>query len=816
QYGQNIWLRKNGLPANTANTVIQTRDGYLWAGTSAGLFRFDGVNFTKINLDTLAGKKNEVISTLLETRDGSLWVGTGYNGLRRIREGKVMRYGLKEGFKETQVLSLFEARSGNLWIGTSNGAYIFSDGKFLPVSLNTNYILSVAQDDRGKIWLGTHRGVRVVEDRQQSDIVSLTTSEGLPDNSTSFVYVDRRGIVWIGTADGLVRWNQGSMKVLRTGDGLSDNHVMSALEDKDGNLWFGTNKGGLDRFSRGRWSSFLKSDGLTDPQVVSISEDNEGSVWVCTADGLNQFEDVSVTTLSSYDGLASDYLSSVIETSDRSLYFLSDQGSSITRLRDERFTRIDMSVGPAYAAKDGSLWIGQTGVLNNIKGGRTVRFGAANGIPPTWISAISEDDTSIIFHADRYGIYRFKHGKLSPFLVGGHEYPFTGFVSCFYPAKNGVMWIGTGDSLVRIEDGQTKRYTMAEGMAGNWVSSIYDDGEGNLWVSSPQGGLSRFRDGRFTKYTTEVGLFADEIYSIVGDNEGGLWLGSPNGIGYVNRKELIEYAEGKAEKIHSKIYTTEDGLKTNECFGTWQPAGWKAMNGDVWFATKRGAVRIDPRAFRWNQKKPPVFIEQVSADQQPVASGGDATLPPGTDKLEIHYTALSYLVPERVHFRYKLEGYDKEWIDAGTRRVAYYNGLPARGFRFRVMASNNDGIWNEEGASFSFSIRPYFYQTYWFAALLVLTVIAFGLALYQIRVLSLVRHERELEARIQEAMANIKVLGGLIPICSNCKKIRNDKGYWDLLEGYIQQHSEAKFSHGLCPDCAKLLYPDVFPPKDEA
>ena len=254
-------------------------------------------------------------------------------------------------------------------------------------------------------------------------------------------------------------------------------------------------------------------------------------------------------------------------------------------------------------------------------------------------------------------------------------------------------------------------------------------------------------------------------------------------------------------------------MKTDQCFGNWQPGGWKTHDGRLWFATSKGAVLINPKSFKQNPLKPPVLIEQVVADQQTIPIDQFGSLSPGADKLEFHYTALSFLVPERVHFKYKLEGYDKEWIDAGTRRVAYYTSLPPNHYRFRVMACNNDGVWNETGASFAFELQPHFYETYWFYGFVLIALGAAVMGGYQVRLMQLLKRKKELEKRVQEATANIKVLGGLIPICSNCKKIRNDKGYWDLLEGYIQQHSEAKFSHGICPDCANLLYPDVFPLK---
>ena len=815
QYGQNVWLRRNGLPSNAVNAVLQTHDGYLWLGTSAGLYRFDGMNFTKINLDPHEEIINETVTSLLESRDGSLWIGTGYNGLRRLKDGNLFRYGMKEGFHDTQVLSLYETSLGHIWIGTSNGAYILDGNTFFPVSLNTSFILALAQDPQGKVWIGTLRGVRIADDNPHPLLRDLTMSEGLPSNIATCLYIDRQENMWVGTSNGLLRCRGNKMKVFTTHDGLSDNHVTAIYEDTDGNIWVGTNRGGINRLTNGKWSRYTRADGLTDSQVLSIAEDNEKGLWVCTSYGLNQFTNVNITTYTTYDGLANDYVAAVIETPDKSLFFLSDQGSDVTQFKGGIITKYDLPVGPAYAARDGSLWIAQSGMLNNIKNGKVTRYDTTDGLPPNWISAITEDDSSLIIHIVNFGIFRFVDGKLKPYLIEGRPYPFEGYISCLYPERKGVIWIGTGDSLVRIQNGKKEIFTVADGLAGNWVSSIFDDHQGSLWISSPQGGLTRYKNGTFTPYDTRIGLFADEIYCVVGDDDGGLWLSSPTGIGYVRRQDLDDYSEKRTDKIHSKVYVTADGMKTDECFGTWQPAGWKTHDGHLWFATKRGAVMIDPKKFTHNSKLPPVLIERVIVDQATMRPDQIASLNPEVDKLEFHYTALSYPVPERVLFKYKLEGYDKDWVTAGTRRVAYYNGLPAKKYRFRVMACNNDGVWNEAGASVAFELRPHFYETYWFYGFIVITLGAVAFGLYQIRLVQLLRRKKELETKIQEAMANIKVLGGLIPICSNCKKIRNDKGYWDLLEGYIQQHSEAKFSHGICPDCAKLLYPNVFPSDEE-
>lgn len=812
QYGQTVWLRQNGLPANAVNTAVQSKEGYIYIGTSTGLFGFDGVNFRRIGVDPGEEKSRQTISALCSASDSSLWIGTEYKGLRRIRGGKISSYGLAEGFFDTQVLELLESRSGRMYVGTAIGVYRFDNGKFAPILLKPNFITALAEDSAGRLWIGTHHGIRIVDEERPDHVVSITTKDGLPTDITTCLFADRRGNMWIGTVSGLVRCQGGKMDRPTLLHGPSDIHINVIREDRDGNIWVGTNTGGLNRLANGKWTVLRKSDGLTDDQVSSILEDREGSLWVGTADGLNQFKNVSLTTFTTYEGLTNDYISSVVETPDKTLYFLSDQGSSVMGLRNGKFRKYQISVGPAFVAHDGRLWIGQNGYLCDIMNGKLTKYDSTCGVPQHWISAITEDDEGLIFYSDHVGIRRFVNHRVAPYLMArGEQYPSVEYVVCFYQQRKDLLWVGTTDSLVKIEGGVSVGFTKKDGLAGNWVSSIYDDKKGSLYFSSPQGGLTRYREGRFTAFNTAVGLFVDEIYCVIGDDVGGLWLSSPVGIGHVDRQELEDYAEGRVSSIHSKVFVTVDGMKTDECFGGWQPAGWKTHDGNIWFATRKGAVMIDPRKFRFNAIPPPTLIEEVDVNEHPAPDLGPVELDPGSDKLEFHYTALSFLVPSRVTFKYMLKGYDTRWVDAGTRRVAYYTNLSPGDYRFQVIACNNDGVWNETGASFPFILKPHFYETYWFYGLLLVVLGGGSFGLYRVRVWQLIRNERNLQQKVDEALANIKVLGGLIPICSNCKKIRNDAGYWDLLEGYIQSHSQAKFSHGLCPDCAKQLYPGVFP-----
>ncbi len=816
QYGHTVWLRQNGLPANTIASSIRTSDGYLWLGTPAGLYRFDGVEFHYVDINPYGSKDRTTVTSLYQTRDGRLWAGTSFSGLRVIVGDSVITYGRKEGFFDTQVWSLLEDRNGHLLIGTSYGLYMLYRSRFSTVLSGNDYISSMCKDSAGQIWVGTHDGVRVFPEEALEGTGSLKAvkvlrkKDGLPNDAITCLYTDMEGRVWIGTFGDMAVWENNKLTTIGVADGLPDYQINAIVEDRDLNLWVGT-RNGISRRSEGKWTNFTKADGLTDNNVTSFAEGNEGCVWVGTSDGLNQFRDVSLTVYTTKQGLASNSLSSVAETPDGSMYFLSDQGSSVTRRKNGVSSVYNMPVGPAYVSRDGSFWIAQTGTLHRFKDGVLKTYGHESGILPKWISAITEDSQSLILYADHTGIFRFDGSKIQPYdLQGVDQYPADEYVSCFHWQNKDVLWIGSADSLMRIQNGKITSYTTADGLGGNWVSSMCNDGRGNMWIGSPQGGLTRYRDGKFTAYTTRVGLFTNTIFCVLTDNDGGLWMSSPRGIGYLSIKDLDEFDAGYAKTLRTSVYGIADGLKRDECFGGWQPGGWKTASGELWFATRQGAVLINPKAFQGNALAPPVYIQNVVADQMELKFPRDQILNAGTERIEFHYTALSYLIPERVQFRYKLTGFDRDFIDAGTRRQAFYTNLPPGQYEFRVIACNNDGVWNQTGAGVSFEILPHFYQRYWFLALSLLIVVAFVYGLVRLRLWQLLKRKKELEIHVQEALANIKMLGGLIPICSSCKKIRNDKGYWDQLEAYIQTHSEAKFSHGICPDCAKKLYPEIF------
>jgi ligand-binding sensor domain-containing protein len=497
-----------------------------------------------------------------------LWVGTAFDGLHRFKDGKFRTYGEIDGLTEPQIRVLFQSRSGELWVGTSNGLFRFNEGKFRPVVIDPNYIMSIAEDSLGRIWIGTHRGVRIFVSGHEIVEARLTSDNGLPSSLVTTIFPDREGNVWIGSYETLVRWTDGKITTITD---LPASEITSIFEDRYRNLWVGS-KRGLGRLSDGKWTTFTAADGLSHDFVQSVTEDHEGSLWVGTFEGLNRFNDVNITSYTARDGLGGDNLTGIIETPDGSMNFLSDSASSLSRLKNGVISNYTGHGGSAYVARDGSLWIAHNGTLTNFRDNTLKVYDIKDGVPNHWISAITEDDEGMILYLDDVGVRRFSGGQIKPYLLkNGQAYPdiHEEYVICFYHDSAGALWFGATNGLVRIKDGERSVFTKKDGMADNWVSSIVDDKRGSLWIGSARGCLTRFRNGLFTSYTSKSGLFTNEIYCVLSDQLGDLWLSSPQGIGHLTREDLDNFESGLTTSVHTHVYTTDDGMKTDECFGEW-------------------------------------------------------------------------------------------------------------------------------------------------------------------------------------------------------------------------------------------------------
>jgi ligand-binding sensor domain-containing protein len=759
QYAHEIW--QDELPQNTILTITQTRDGYIWIGTYEGLVRFDGIQFTVFDSRNRKEIENNAVFGLYEDSGGTLWIGTN-GGFNCYKNGKFTSFSTKDGLSNNSVRVFYEDREGNIWIGTEHGLNRFKDGKFTIFStkngLSQDNVRALYQDRARNLWIATLGGLNRFKDGQ---FTVYTTRDGLPSDSLGSLYEDDEGSLWIGTnGGGLCRFRDGKFVTYTTRDGLFNDFVYGALKDRDGNLWIGTN-GALCRFRDGKFTSFTVREGLSNDFVRSIYEDREGGLWIGTNAGLNCLKNKKFTNYTTREGLPNDNARVIYESRDGSLWIGTD-GGGLCRLKDGGVTIYSTKTGfpnnsirSLYEDRDGNLWIGTNGSgLCRFKDDKLTLYTAKDGLLNDFVYAIYEDrDGNLWIGTIGNGLNRFKDGKFTTYTtrdgLSNHS------VRAIHQDRSGNLWLATaGGGLWRFKDGKFTLYTTKEGLSNNFVLALFEDREGDLWIGT-NGGLNRYRDGKFTVYASKDGLFDDTAFQILEDGKGNLWMSCNRGVYRVSKKDLDDFDRGAIKTIESTIYGKADGMAANQCNGASQPAGCKTRDGKLWFPTLKGVTMIDPEDIKLNNLPPAVVIEKIIIDNQSISLSADAVLSPGKEKFEFHYAGLSFLAPQRVKFKYKLEGFDKEWVDADTRRTAYYTNIPPGDYQFRVKACNNDGIWNESGATFAFQLPPPLWRTWWAYLLYAMSAagIIFGSVKWRLQTLQ--RRTEMLEARVAERTAEL-------------------------------------------------------------
>jgi signal transduction histidine kinase/ligand-binding sensor domain-containing protein/CheY-like chemotaxis protein len=759
QYGHDVWQIEDGLPQNGVRDIAQTPDGYLWIATLEGLVRFDGARFTVFDKGNTPALKDNSINALEVAGDGSLWLTTS-GGLTHLRDGRFTTYTDADGLSSNKLYAMQSGPDGSLWITMLDGGLDrMKDGRF------THYFGKTIVN-----WfhVGQGGGVWALLRNQGEHIFRFKDEEfsavrlGRQGDEVRRVYEGRDGSLWFTTTGTLNRVKDGRVSTYAKMDGAPASGVLLFLEDRDGNLWFGSEYG-LYRFRDGEFASFTRRDGLSGKVVSALFEDREGSLWVGTVGGgLNRLKDEKFTPYTLGMGMAGEFVSTVYEDRERALWFGTKDG--LSRLKDGRITnyttRDGLSnnvVGSVHQGADGSLWVGtKGGGFNRFIGGRFVKYLNPRNASLNHVRAIYEDRSGALWVATPAGVQRFRGREFVTYTTAD-GLP-SNEAHAFYEDAGGDIWIATDGGLCRYGGGKFTTYGLNEGLSNSTVISIHGDADGTLWVGTWGGGLNRFKDGRFTPYTTREGLFDDIVFVVLEDDRGDFWMSCNRGIFRVARRQFDDLDGGRIDRLTSTSYDADDGMPSRECNGGTQYAGWKDSSGRLWFPTIKGAVAVDPNNLRTNRLPPPVLLEEVTADDKALDLGQRAQAPPGTGKIEIRYTALSLLHPARVKFKYKLEGYDQEWIDAGTQRVAYYTNLPPGEYTFRVVASNDDGVWNEAGATARIYLRPHFYQTGWFYALCALAALILAFSAYRLRVRHLTRRNQTLSERVAERTADLALV----------------------------------------------------------
>jgi ligand-binding sensor domain-containing protein/serine phosphatase RsbU (regulator of sigma subunit) len=779
QYVTHVWQQSaDGLPQNFVPSLVQTRDGYLWLGTQEGLVRFDGERFVVYSAGAYPELGTNDIDVVAASSRGGVWIGTRGAGLVYYDGARFTPYGTKAGLPHDVVTAVLETPDGAVWVGTrGGGAAILRDGRFTTLrtsdGLAGDSVSAIVRGADGSIWLGTDAGVSRWQDGHFTSVRA-----GLSAPTVNALYADPDGTLWIGTIAGLDRYKDGSITPLPV-----PGPVHALLRDGSGSLWIAAQPG-LRRLSsspgaEGTATPFgalasLDSDGAHKLEAAALVEDHEGNLWAgMETTGLARIQDGKVTTF------GTDFLWTTFLDAKGTLWLGGDPG--VFTLQDGQLVAVpgasSLAVVGMTQGADGTIWIGsdERG-LYTYSGGKLAKFDTGLARSEISIRSIFTDSRGAIWFGTNYGLSRIDAaGKPT------HFHPADGVpdmaIRAFAESPDGTMWIGASGGLLRYKDGKFVFESMKDGLPPDPIESLASDGD-DLWIGTYGGGLALRRGDRYGRVTTRSGLFNDVIFAIVDDGQGDLWMSCNRGVFHAKKEDLVAVALGTRSHLECTALNTSDGMRSAEC-NSGVPGGVRSRDGLLWFPTSSGVVRIDPGRMRKNVVVPPVHIEEARVDRAPVDLATLKELPPASRDFEFVYTALSFTATERVRFKYRLEGYDKDWIDAGTRRVAYYTNLAPGRYAFRVIAANDDGVWNEDGARVAFVLLPHFWQTLWFrlACALGLVMVGAGSVRLRLRALRLKAEEleRKVELRTKElAAANTQLEGAFRSLREKDERLHED------------------------------------------
>lgn len=758
-----LWRTEDGLPHNSVQAVVQTRDGYLWAGTRQGLVQFDGLRFQRV-MDLT----NLPITALVEEQDGTLWVGTDGAGVWQRREGRFRQVTGGDGSPDNGVKAILAPANGPVLIVTTNGLSRLRNDRLVNLFHGAT-VHSVCESEPGEWLLATAAGLMRCS---TGAVVEPATEQAAP---VRVVARDARGGILLGSARGLERYAAGQITPHPASSGLGGQVIQTLCPATNGTLWVGT-ASGLRYLAQDGTFREIRHDGESFDLVNAICEDREGNLWAAARDGLHRVRTRVFTTLTKQHGLANNDVTSVLEdaagkvwigTWGGGLHVLSD--GVITRVKSTNAFFNELVLGLAVD-RNSAVWIGtdSDGGMFRYERGQFVRYWRNQGISSLadpgvraihverrnrlWVG--SRDALNVAFRGQSMRRYTTQNG------MAGNG------VRAILEDRQGNVWIGTGDGLTRFVDDPVASYTREHGLSDNEITALYEDAAGVMWIGTAHGGVNRFQQGKFTAYDQRHGLFSNEILEIVEDDFGRLWMTCRNGVFWVAKEDFAALDSGRTGAVRCVSYGKDDGLLTLSCSGIAKPGAWKSRDGRLWFATVQGLSVVDPRIVPdTHSPAPPVVIQQVSFAGKEYPPEASILLPPGRGELAIHFTTLSFRGPERARFQYQLAGVDAGWVDAGNRRTAYYNHLTPGHYRFRVKGCNSDGVWNEAGATLALTLQPNFWQTWWFRLAGLLGAGLLVAAVYQVRVARIRELERlrlriatDLHDEIGSSMGSISLL----------------------------------------------------------
>lgn len=731
-----VWKDSDGLPQNTVRSILQSSNGFLFAGTYEGLVRFDGINFTVYDRRTFKEFNNNSVISLLEGKDSSLYIGTNGSSVIRLRKGQL--YTLKNSLEgqTKSVRSLKEMSDGSVWAGSSGGgAFQIKNDSTIQLlnrthGLASDFVNAFETDFYGRLWICTNNGLNYLEN---GNVYTFPFVEkGL--TFISIVHLNE-SLIWVGTNKGIFEIDVNKLIVTQQftiQHGLASNLITYLFNSSSGTVWVGTDGGGIAYYSGNKFHHLTtKNSNMSSNTVWTITEDHEKSIWVGTSNGINRIRIGKFVNFSTIDGLSNNFSRSIISDKNGTIYVGTD-GNGLHEFSDNRFIQLfpknetgDIKVTSLFVDQSEHLWVGTSSGLYKKPFGKLVQRIL---LPPTYhttaIASISQASNGNIY-VGTYGngIYILKDDQFVTDLKKENGLSIE-FIRMVFTDKKGTTWIGTnGGGLNQINDNKIIQHPLKGIPKNATIFTIHEDEMHDLWIGSDQG-IFLYSDSTTHIFTQKEGLFNDVAFRILEDNQERLWISCNQGIYSIPKIQFKEIMYGRRLLLEYTSYGLSEGMRSKQVNGGSTPAGWMMKNGEMWFPTAEGISIFDPENENRNTIPPPVVIESINGIFSDHYLRHQLTFPSNQRKLEIIYSGLSYISPIKVKFKYILEGFDSTWIDAGNRRFATYTNIPHGTYTLRVIAANNDNYWNMTGDSLIVTFEPNFHETWWFILLSLVVIIS--------------------------------------------------------------------------------------------
>ena len=760
QYTYDFWNIENGLPDNVVQDILKTSDGYIWIATFDGLARYDGIKydyFDRENVPFLTG--NQDILSLFEDRHKNLWIGTNGGGFLKYNRGKFDTIAVTSQFRKASITAFAQTGDGTVWVGGDMGLGKIVDGVFHTIedfpslkNLTVTDLLVNAHDD---LWITTKMAGLIK--KSESYIKQFTTKDGLASNSIRTIYEDAKNKLWLGSDVGIMKISGYEIVNITKQYGLATVNINEFLEDGGGNIFIATDNG-LLRFYNGAFSTFNESNGLPNNIVTALMDDGQEGIWLGTfRGGTVRIKNGSFYNYGIEEGLCYNVVNVVFQ--DKETYWVGTE-NGMSAFRNNKFR---------------NYYYPQNALRNTVKD-------------------FLKDSQGNLWAATYDGLYKYRSGWNKKYCV--EDGLSSNSVRCLLQDQKGRLWIGTSDGVNIIDEGKIETLTTENGLLNTHILALMQDHGGNIWIGTNGGGLSLYKNGKISNFTEENGLLANVVFNIYQDQKGTLWLATSkgicsydgtvftfyDGINELIKKSVFQILEDKKQKMwlttakgvfviskfdlqnagHEKaaiidkvkLYDKSYGLRTNSITGSSRTL--VDQQGKFWLPTLKGIAVIDPNNIPVNEIPPKVSIEKLVVDGLETALQNVVVIEPGKRNIEFHYTGLNYTASEKIKFKFKLEGLDKYWVNAGQRRVAYYHNIPPGIYTFKVKAANDDGIWNEKYANLEIVQETYFYKTQWFYGLVGLFVFALGVLGYSLKIRNFRVMNRELSRQVEERTFDLK------------------------------------------------------------